>query len=265
MKPQEYSSIIAGFVNGLNRGKSRYTGTCSGTVMHLKFSVNQWALWSLPPNESPITAENVYTGKPSLDSLSGMVKRRMPGSAKAIQQLNDDHQWHQLPCVYASKHAELSRTYKIIRQFNQDLSPALFSMSVHNAIPGLLSVINHDDSVYTVIDSMSGVVEMAVTEAVSWLSQYPKVKVVYFEEDSRTEADLSEADKDSGMVLMMVIESGDDCTLSLESKSAENQELKSNESNQNVIQLVNLLTGKQENYQNPQPRGLWQWQRKPVL
>ena len=74
-----------------------------------------------------------------------------------------------------------------------------------------------------------------------------------------------QADKDSGMVLMMGIESGDDCTLSLESKSAENQELKSNESNQNVIQLVNLLTGKQENYQNPQPRGLWQWQRKPVL
>ncbi len=223
----------------------------------LNFSIKQWALWDLSESAEFIGQEATYSGKPELIGVKPMVKRRMPMLARAIYELTQGHK--QMPIVYASKNGELSRTIKLIRQFGGDLSPALFSMSVNNAIPGLLSVIGEDNSSYTVIDSMSGVIEMAVYEAVSLLDQHAAIKVVYFEESSCPELAENLSNPDLGLVFFMVIKPGD--TFSLRVTGEAISDYVSHNSNINIKDYLALLNGQTNSIQHSNARNTWYWER----
>jgi len=225
------------------------------------FNLKSWAAWGIGELAEITKLEKIKNGTPLLENIPPMVKRRMPMLAKYIFELNtilDDSLSIKtpktaIPTVYASKNAELKRTFNIIRSFTGDVSPAQFSMSVHNAIAGLLSVINKDNSVYTVIDSMSGTLEAAVIEAISLLSEYDYVKVIYFDEDLPDELNSSFIGNNKPVAMCLLIEKGQQ--ISLES-SANHKNI---ESNENLIDLVEFFTLKTSSYTTINPRLIWTW------
>ncbi len=222
-----------------------------------KFSIKNWALWEVSDSVEFSGMQAVRTGQPELRGIKPLVKRRMPPLARSIHELDCDNE--PMPAVYASKNGELSRTIKLIRQFGGDLSPALFSMSVNNAIPGLLSVINKDKSPYTVVDSMSGVIEMAVLEAMMMLNNHPAVRIIYFEEPTADDF-FDKVDRpDLGLVMMLVIESGTAFTLSIDPNSS--QEMKYHSSNQNIKDYLSLFSGDQDSVIHDNGRISWKWKR----
>ncbi len=221
-----------------------------------KFSIKQWSAWDLTDSGELADYRNTYSGQPALSGVKSMVKRRMPPMAKAIHELSKDDS--PMPIIYASKNAELSKTIKIIRQFGGDISPAMFSMSVHNAIPGLLSVVGHDDSLYSVIDSMSGVVEMAVLEALSLLTAHQSVKVVYFEEPILSEFSDKNLDPNLGVVLKLIVKAGNEMTLHCEPNESNKP---SSQSHAVIKGFLAFLQGDLDNISHNYVRNSWLWQR----
>lgn len=222
-----------------------------------KFSIKNWSAWDLTSSQELGGYHQVQSGLPEMAGVKPMVKRRMPALAKVMHELASTVPL--MPCVYASKNAELSRTIKIIRQYGGDISPTLFSMSVHNAIPGMLSVVNQDDSPYTVIDSMSGVVEMALLEAVSMLDQYDAVKVVYFEEPTADEYIEINKQPDFALVMQLVVTAGNAyslCQVPKEQKSAHHEQ-----SNLLIKEYLSLLQGDTQQVIQHHARHSWHWRR----
>ncbi len=224
-----------------------------------KFAIKKWAMWDFSVSDEFSSFSRVSKGQPVLAEIKPMVKRRMPPLAKAIQEINTNEGLAAMPCVYASKNGELSRTIKLIRQYGGDLSPTMFSMSVHNAIAGLLSVINDDNSPYTVIDCMSGAIEMAVFEAVTLLRDNDAVKVLYFEESTDEDMSAMVADEDQAMVLMFVVERGDDLSVEINDQGTSNEPL--NRSNRLVKKILSLLEGRVNQVVQAYGRVTWVWKR----
>lgn len=177
--------------------------------------------------------------------------------AKQIQEINQTLDFPCVPTVYASKDAELSRTIGLIRQYGHDMSPASFSMSVHNAIPGLLSVINKDSSPYSVIDSMNGALEMAVVEATTLLEQYHQVKVVYFEEQTTEVLQPIMFEKDIPMILVLLLKKGNGFTLKTEVR--DDARYVNNTSNAELLDLLTMLQGDREKIELNYQRNHWIW------
>ncbi|WP_024304134.1 beta-ketoacyl synthase chain length factor [Pseudogulbenkiania sp. MAI-1] len=59
----------------------------------------------------------------------------------------------ELRVVFASRHGEVNRTHLMLEALagDEELSPTLFSLSVHNAIAGLLSIIRRDTAPATAV------------------------------------------------------------------------------------------------------------------
>jgi hypothetical protein len=100
-------------------------------------SETDWAHWDGEPPQGPAV--------PDLSWLPPMQRRRLPALARGVfhvarQAGGDDVD--RLPTVLASAHGELSRTLGLLNDLaeNEPLSPAAFSLSVHNAVSGQLSI-----------------------------------------------------------------------------------------------------------------------------
>lgn len=91
---------------------------------------------------------DLAVGRPVLDAVDPLQRRRLSRLARGVLHCalrvappGD------LRMVFASRHGESDRTLAILRDLaaEVEISPAAFSMSVHNAVPGLLSILagNH--------------------------------------------------------------------------------------------------------------------------
>lgn len=219
------------------------------------FNISNWSAWMLGELSRLENMPQIKYGEPLLENISPMVKRRMPKLSKYIydmdQSVDLEFDAKDVPIVFASKNAELCRTFKIIRSFDTDVSPAQFSMSVHNAIAGLLSVIKKNNSVYTVIDSLSGPLEAAIIEAVSLLYEHKTVKIIYFDEDLPVELLNSYPDNNKPVVLMLLIQKGHNFSLVNEPNTGKDSE--------SLSQLLELLSLKANTYRSSIGRTTWNW------
>ncbi len=218
------------------------------------FTIDNWSIWDLDENLKTDHI-NIYRGKANPSDLPAMTKRRMPPLARAMYCLQNTMSDAYLPTIYASKHAELSRTIGLIRQFGSELSPLHFSMSVNNSIPGLLSVIEKNKQPYTVIDSLSGIIEMAVFEAYSWLTKYDKVRVIYFEEKTQELIRNSFPVNDTALVLAMDISKGKKWSLSSNKQQSVAKDFTDGEG------YAQLLSGQLNRLLSKSQRLEWLWQR----
>lgn len=223
------------------------------------FTIDNWSIWDLDENLKT-KHTNIHQGKANPSDLSAMTKRRMPPLARAMYCLQRTVPDAYLPTIYASKHAELSRTIGLIRQFGSELSPLNFSMSVHNSIPGLLSVIEKNKQPYSVIDSLSGVIEMAVFEACSWLGSHDKVRLIYFEEKTQDFIRDSFEINDMAMVLSMDISVGKDWSLSSDRQTDNQQSVAKDITD--VVGYARLLSGEIKQLLTHTQRLQWSWQKQ---
>jgi hypothetical protein len=72
-----------------------------------------------------------------------------------------------MPVVYASQHGETSRGYDLLHTLarGEALSPTSFSLSVHNAIPGLWSILRKETAESVAVSVEGDGLEAAIAEA----------------------------------------------------------------------------------------------------
>jgi type IV secretory pathway VirB2 component (pilin) len=154
-------------------------------TMHMDFNIQSWAVW--PPlgllNESDL-------GKMQ-DRLLAVVptnlKRRLSPLAKtvfcALGQCDGISGC--LPVVFSSTHGELAKSLEMIKliEAGEEISPTTFSLSVHNAIAGLYSIVFGNTSEVTVLASGEDGIAVAFLEALGILQEgAPEVLIVLYDE-----------------------------------------------------------------------------------
>jgi hypothetical protein len=90
-----------------------------------------------------------------------------------------------LPLVFVSRHGETPRTFDILSDLANDepLSPTQFSLSVHNAVIGLWSILRGETSEMTALACAGDGLEHGVVEAAALLEEgAPAVLLVITEE-----------------------------------------------------------------------------------
>jgi len=95
-------------------------------------------------------------GRPCLDEVEPLQRRRLSPLARGVLHCAGRLGGKgDLRMVFASRHGESARTLGLLRDLaaGTELSPALFAMSVHNAVPGLLTILRGNHAACTAISA----------------------------------------------------------------------------------------------------------------
>ncbi len=141
----------------------------------------QWHSWLLQPHA--LSSDEI----PALTQMPAMMRRRVEGLGRmalhcAYTTLGD---MSDLPIVFASRFGDLARSVDLLRQLacHEPVSPAGFSLSVHNAFAALFSIARADPHNYTAIAAGEETVEAAFCEATGLLADgAAQVMVVYYDQ-----------------------------------------------------------------------------------
>lgn len=229
-------------------------------TFHINFSLTDWFYWGDTYYSSDVPVGDV---EPSYDlsDIPAMQRRRLPEVAKRIHRYAQAVAGEHIPLIYVSYNGEISQTLSIIRSFSGDVSPAKFSLSVHNAIAGLLSATHKNSQSYQAIDSLSGGVETALVEAIGLLAQHRKVAIVYYDETLPTELMTTDANPPATQVLALTVQRGQDYRL--QKIVAPNQQALDNMPAEfaNIQGIANFLRGENKTLRNHYANTTWQWSR----
>jgi hypothetical protein len=158
------------------------------------FSIGQWSAWA--PGLSTEAQWRQWfdtrqrTGDdtaPRLEEMSAMMRRRARALGRAALQCT----YYTKPAspdsalIFASRYGEMSRTLDLLRQLasGETLSPADFSMSVHNAIGALYSIAEGHTGQYSAIAAGEETLEAAFTEACTMLAtEHQEVIVIHYDD-----------------------------------------------------------------------------------
>mgnify|MGYP000290342473 CR=1 FL=1 len=102
--------------------------------------------------------------------------------------------------VFASRYGDVERSVAILEQISsgEDISPMNFSLSVHNAVSGLLSIAWKMTEMQSVVAAGSDTFIMGFTEALSLLNAFPKQDVLLVYIDFPLPAVFSEFEEIAG-------------------------------------------------------------------
>jgi len=163
----------------------------SGTV---RFSVTQWGAWA-PGLESPDAwcrwARGEATiggeGEPQVAAMPPMLRRRAGrlGRMALEAAYACTTERGMIPSVFCSRHGNASSAAELLTTLarNEALSPAVFSLSVHNAIGGLFSIAAGSTLPFTAIAGGVDSVASGVIEACGLLADgVPEVLLVVYDE-----------------------------------------------------------------------------------
>ncbi len=160
----------------------------------LTLSVERWCLWQARPDGSARVIEASPSGRrayaadrPALADIPPLQRRRLSPLARVsfhcLGHCVDTGA--QEPLVFSSAMGELRRTQSLLQSIaeNEALSPAAFSLSVHNAIGGLWSQIKGLRAPITALAPVNCSPVAALLEAAGQLGEgVNAVNVVYAEE-----------------------------------------------------------------------------------
>lgn len=113
-------------------------------------TAEQWQRWALGQESAP------SDDKPDISAIPAMLRRRLSSLGKmalsvAFPLLSNSED--KIPCVFSSRHGELERTVGLLQTLakHEPLSPMHFSLSVHNAIGGVMAIARKDPSSITAL------------------------------------------------------------------------------------------------------------------
>jgi beta-ketoacyl synthase-like protein len=152
--------------------------------MDLVFVVQQWAIW--PPMQQDKTQDEIFQAK-LLARIPPMLKRRLSPLARtvfcaAIQCMTEQDC---IPTVFSSSHGELAKSFAMLEQIEagEDISPTMFSLSVHNAIAGMFSIVFHNQMQTTVVAPGEDGLAPAFIEALGLLNEgADEVLLIFYDE-----------------------------------------------------------------------------------
>lgn len=136
-------------------------------------SVDDWQAWS----RQPVVLQS-SNAAPDVSFLPAMQRRRLSRLARMAFSVG----WplaeglEQLPLVFISRHGETPRTFDILSDLaaDQPLSPTQFSLSVHNAVIGLWSIMRGETSEMTALAAAGDGLEHGMLEAAALLGKAPR-------------------------------------------------------------------------------------------
>ncbi|MBB1518134.1 beta-ketoacyl synthase chain length factor [Pseudomonas sp. SR9] len=145
-------------------------------------TVDDWQAWQQAPFAPADEGQ-----QPDVSFLPAMQRRRLSRLARMLFHVCWPIAETQapLPLVFVSRHGETPRTLNILADLarNEPLSPTQFSLSVHNAIIGLWSILRADSSEMSALAGEGDGLEQGLLEAASLLGDgAPAVLLVVAEE-----------------------------------------------------------------------------------
>lgn len=132
--------------------------------------------------------KRIETGKlPDVSFLPALLRRRLDrvGRMALYVAWRCAEERTAVPLVFASRHGSIARTLQLLDDLarNEPLSPAIFSLSVHNSIAGLFSIARNDRSPATALAAGHRTLVFALLEGVGILAEGAgEVLVVYADE-----------------------------------------------------------------------------------
>lgn len=161
----------------------------------LKIAIESWCCWPAEAS-SPATSSYFSNGeygsaqfeKPVVENVPPMQKRRLSRLARVVFHVLDfcADEDSQSPVVFSSVMGEIQRTQGILDTLakGEAVSPAAFSLSVHNSIAGLWSLIRGNKAAMLALAPPSGSPVTALLEAAGMLAEggSDAVNVVFYDE-----------------------------------------------------------------------------------
>jgi Beta-ketoacyl synthase, N-terminal domain len=157
----------------------------NGKNMRLEFVLQAWAVW--PPLGLINEQELIKLQDNLLSFVPNNLKRRLSPLAKtvfcALSQCNTMKD--NIAVVFSSTHGELAKSLDMIKSIEagEEISPTAFSLSVHNAIAGLFSIVFGNTSEVTVLAPGEDGIASAFLETLGLLQEgAPEVLMVFYDE-----------------------------------------------------------------------------------
>ena len=237
----------------------------------ITFNISQWRAWApglqtaadwqawSQAQHCPAVAEQA----PDVSFLPAMQRRRLSRLARMAFAVG----WplaeglQDLPLVFVSRHGETPRTFEILSDLanEQPLSPTQFSLSVHNAVIGLWSIMRGETSEMTALAAAGDGFEQGVMEAACLLREgAPAVLLIVTEEQPPAAYGPRIDDVPFAYALGLLLTPGDDWQLDLGGKTAVAAVTEPHA----LSWLRCLLTGQRTCTHTWKSR-TWNWQRKP--
>jgi len=180
----------------ISSGYSHSAEKADITNRPLNIYIDSWHAWqpcaSLPAlsiSASGGRREQCEVDKPNLAGVPAMARRRLSPLARVVFHVLDQcaNTGTQEPVVFSSFMGEIQRTQGLLNAIGSDqpVSPAAFSLSVHNAIAGQWSLIHGIKAPMVAISPPCGSCVAALLEAAGILQEkhYQSVNIVFYEED----------------------------------------------------------------------------------
>jgi hypothetical protein len=245
----------------------------AGSQTLIKFNISHWRAWA--PGLSTVedweqwsqhpTRPDSRDEAPDVSFLPAMQRRRLSRLARMAFSVG----WpiaegrEHLPLVFVSRHGETPRTFEILSDLasNQPLSPTQFSLSVHNAVIGLWSILRGEASEMTALAAAGDGLEHGILEAAAMLSEGAPAVLLIVAEETPPEAYTPWIDDvPFPYALGLLLTPGDEWHLSLTPLGADTPDTEAGEW-PHALNLLRALTTRQRALQHPWKSRLWNWQR----
>ena len=221
-------------------------------------SLDDWRQWSQDPSAFIPSTDHA----PDVSFLPAMQRRRLSHMARMAFAVG----WplaeglQDLPLVFVSRHGETPRTLEILKELaaEQPLSPTQFSLSVHNAVIGLWSILRGETSEMTALAAAGDGLEHGVLEAVALLNEgAPAVLLILSEEQPPEEYVQWIDDVPFAYAVALLLTPGKQWSLTLEPS----QQPQQHTPRPHALNLLGVLLGKHAACQHHWENRTWNWQR----
>lgn len=192
----------------------------------IAFRVRAWSAWApgLATAEEWQSRRSVPVAEdaavPDVRFVPAMLRRRLGRlSRMALHVAHELAPAGGVPTVFASRHGELSRTVGLLSDLaiESPLSPAAFSLSVHNTASGVHAIAHEDVTASTSIAAGEETLLWALQEAVGRLASGVAQVLLVFAEEPLPAAYAAYVDETTTPhALAMLLETGSDLTLTAE-------------------------------------------------
>ena len=222
-------------------------------------SVDDWQAWCQDPVLLPASELS-----PDVSFLPAMQRRRLSRLARMAFSVG----WplaeglKDLPLVFISRHGETPRTLDILSDLanDQPLSPTQFSLSVHNAVIGLWSILRDETSEMTALAAAGDGLEHGMLEVAALLNEGAQAVLLVITEEQPPEAYASWIkDVPFPYALGLLVTPGDEWQLELSAGTVQSTQTQW----PHALNLLRALLTEQADCQHAWKNRVWNWQRKP--
>lgn len=244
-----------------------------GAVQAMRFRVEDWVAFGPGlGRRADASGWSSDPATPRLQDLEGvglpvMLRRRISSVGQnAFRAAFSIGQQKLARFVFCSRYGELARTLRILNAIvtSDPISPADFTLSVHNALAGLLSIGWANMAGHTAVCAGADTFAFGLLEAVASLHDAGgnPVMLIYFEDPAPPPYDeLAEAPECSIAIAMLLTAARDErgeFAIAFESPS---RVAGSPSASAQALDFINFMRSEEREREFPGERGLWRWRR----